>query len=285
MTTGKQQIAWKDRLLPTTTVHPGRWQFFQPTRYPVDCTRPITKPGAEEREIIGTITGRLGVMHALFLEVVCFYAERTKIIEGGSLQILVDPYQIRKTMGRTNKGGYSAEGIEVLTENLRRAALRFHSGSRGGGLPDIDGILDRIESSPRTRTHPITGKERPLKRVVLSPTYRSWLENDLKLHYDPSPLADLRHGVSAALARLVLTHRDQPVGGWKIDGLIEAVGAQATRRNRQLVREDADGLGAAGIVIDGGRVLRGVPATPAGVPATPAPYPLRQRAYPPRQRE
>ena len=280
MTTGKQQIAWTDRLLPTTTAHHARLQIFQPTRTPIYCTRPLTKPGAKG-EVIGTVEGKLGVMHALFLEVVCFYAERTKVIEGGSLQILVDPYQIRKTMGKAN-GCYSGEGLDTLIKDIKKAVIHFTG--EDSDLPDIDGILDRIEKSPRTRTHPITGKERPLKRVVLTPTYRSWLERDLKLHYDPSPLADLRHGISAALARLVLTHRDQPVGGWKINGLIEAVGVRATSRARQLIKEDASGLAALGILVDGGRVLKSpVHATPAGVHATPAPYTLRQRAYTPRQ--
>lgn len=279
MTTGKGVVAWKDRLLPTTTAQHARLQVFQPTRHPIACTRPLIRPGS--REVIGTVKGRLGVMHALFLEAVCFHAERIKVIEGGSLRILVDPYQIRRTMGRANSC-YSGEGLDILIEDVKGAIIRGLSDN--SGLADIDGILDRIEKSPRTRTHPITGEERPLKRVVLTPTYRSWLEHDLKLHYDPSPLADLRHGISAALARLVLTHRAQPAGGWKIDGLIKAVGAKATRRNRQLLREDAGGLAGAGIVIDGERVLKTVPATPGSVPATPAPYPLRQGAYLLRQR-
>ncbi len=279
MTTGKSVVAWKDRLLPTTTAQHARLQVFQPTRRPIACTRPLIRPGSQE--VIGTVKGRLGVMHALFLEAVCFHAERIKVIEEGSLAVLVDPYQIRKTMGRAD-GCYSGEGLNILIDDIKSTIIRFTDD--GSGLADIDGILDRIEKSSKTRTNPITGEDRPLKKVVLSPTYRSWLEHDLKLHYDPSPLADLRHGISAALARLVLTHRDQPTGGWKVDGLIEAVGAKATRRNRQLLREDAGGLAGAGIVIDGGRVLKTVPATPGGVPATPAPYPLRQGAYPLRQR-
>ncbi len=284
MTTTGKQIGWKDRLLPTTTVRHARLQIFQPTRHPVSCTREIIRPGT--RDVIGTVKGKLGVMHALFLEAVCFHAERTKIIEGGSLQILVDPYRIRKTMSAGSR--YSAEGAIALVEDIKKSVIRFNPGADDGDLPDIDGILDRIEASPRTRVNPVTGEARHLKRIVLSPTYRKWLEHDLGVHYDPSPLAGLRYGITAAVARLALTHRDQPNGGWRLDGLIQAVGAAPTRRNRQMIRKESEGLAAVGLTIDGSRVLkaeRTVPATPAGVTCTPAPYPPRPRAYPLRQRE
>jgi len=69
-------------------------------------------------------------------------------------------------------GGYSGAGLKMLTEDLRRAVIRCDFCARGDELPDIDGILDRIEASPKTRINPLTGEARPLKRVILSPTYR-----------------------------------------------------------------------------------------------------------------
>jgi len=93
------------------------------------------------------------------------------------------------------------------------------------------------------------------------------LEHDLKLHYDPAPLAKLRNGITVAVARLLLTHRDQPSGGWKLDGLIGAVGAHATRRNRQLVRQEGEALAKIGFVFDEDRIRKtgGVPASPGAV--------------------
>ena len=265
--TGNHFIPWADRLLPTTTVHQWRLQIFQPTKHPVFCTKELFKPGTQE--VIGTIEGKLGVTHSLFLESVCFRAERTKVLEGGSLAVLVDPYKIRTTMSKAG-GGYSGGGIDTLVKDLKKAVVHF-TDSDVGGLSDIDGILERIERSPKTRVNPLGTEARSLKRVILSPTYRSWLEHDLGLHYDPTPLADLRHGLTAAVARLVLTHRDQPVGGWKLDRLIRSVGADPTRRNRQLVRQDNEGLARVGLVIEEDRMRKmgGVPATPGSVPATP----------------
>ena len=81
-------------------------------------------------------------------------------------------------------------------------------------------------------------------------------DDPIPLHYDPTPLGAIRHGISAAVARQVLTHRDTPKGGWKLDGLIRAAGAEATRRNRQLVRQDQETLEGAGVLIVGDRVFQ-----------------------------
>ena len=216
MMTGKSVVAWRDRLLPTTTAHHSRLQLFQATRHPTFCTREVHTPWGS-----GTITGRLGTMHAQLLELYLFLCERVRDLESGGQQLLVDPYPVRRGMAG-GEGQYSAEGIKVLVRDLRGAT--FQLDMRGGGWL-VDGIIDRIAESPKRRYDPLTRTERSLTRVDITPTYRTFLDADLPLHYDPIGLARLRHGISQAVARLALSHRDQPRGGWSLDALIAAVGA------------------------------------------------------------
>lgn len=69
--------------------------------------------------------------------------------------------------------------------------------------------------------------------------------------------------ISQAVARHVLSHRTQPVGGWHIDTLIAAVtagavqaGSTAIRDRRREVLRDAPALLESGLLIDGSRVLK-----------------------------
>ncbi len=278
MTTGKQHaVAWKDRLLPTTTAHHSRLQLFQATRHPVFCTREVHTPWGS-----GTITGRLGTMHALLLEMYLFLCERARDLESGGQQLLVDPYPVRRGMSGGD-GQYSAEGIKRLAADLRAATFRLDL--RGGGWV-VDGIVDRIMESPKRRRDPLTGGERPLARVDITPTYRAFLAADLPLHYDPTPLGALRHGISQAITRLVLSHRDQPHGGWTLDALIAAVGAEtegsAGRKRRFEIRADRDGLAALGLEVAGDKIVKRVLSTPDSVPSTPGAFSPRPIAFPPR---
>ncbi|MEW6559962.1 MAG: hypothetical protein AB1412_07150 [Pseudomonadota bacterium] len=90
---------------------------------------------------------------------------------------------------------------------------------------------------------------------------------DKVLNYDPTPIARLEHGVSQAVARLLITHSvdRQPNGGWKIDTVIEATAGalndQDMRNARRRLRSDAVGLREIGIEIDDDRVRR-VPQPP-----------------------
>ena len=116
MTAG-DTVAWKDRLLPTTTVHQARLQLFQPTRHPVFCTRAMETPWGTAH-----VTGRLGQMHAFLLEALLFHAQKKRVLEEGSVQILVDPYDLRTTLSRAD-GGYSGKGMKTLAQDLRASAI------------------------------------------------------------------------------------------------------------------------------------------------------------------
>ena len=244
-------IPWAERIMPTTVSRLARLQVFQPTRAPTFQTREIATPYGG-----GTITGKLGQQHALLLDAICFHAEKKRVLENGALQLLIDPHNVRRTMSAHSR--YSGQGLATLAADLRGAVICVQV--PGAGLPTVDGLLDRLVPSPATRINPFTGEARHLYRAEISPTYRAWLERDpILLHYDPSPLARLSYGVTQALARLVLTHRDIPIGGWRLDTLLVGVGIDprdsvGMRNRRREVRHDAAELAGLGIIVRGDRV-------------------------------
>ena len=278
MTGSSKTIPWRDRLLPTSTVSHARLQFFQPTYFPKLCERAIKTPYGD-----GVVKGKLGMTHALLLELINFYAIKKHVGEDKALHVLVDLHDIRSGMSRDGSR-YSREGLTQIAADLKMTAIIIPHPSLGGDA--IDGILDRLVPTRVTRSGPFG--DRVLWRAQLSPTYRAILENDVPLHYDPTPIGRLRNGVSAAVARWVLTQRDTPQGGWHLNTVLHAVGAPTDgavgRKRRYETRADADGLMAAGIEVRGDRIFKTVLSTPAGVPSTPAAFSLRPQAFPGRPR-
>lgn len=238
--------------LPTTTVHQSRLQLYQPTRRPQWLERVIATPWGT-----ATVRGKIGQVHADIIEAICRHAEDHRTIPAtGHLQILVDPYKVRVTVG----GGkaYSKDTLWRMLTELREASITLEAPAQG--LKVLGGILDRVEESPATKINRLTGKPRQLWRVTLDPAFAAMLRDDLQLHYDPAPLAKIDAGVAQAIARHVLTHRDQPTGGWLMDTLIQLVGAGgdsvAMRHRRREVHKSADALRAVGIIVDGNRIKR-----------------------------
>ena len=196
------------------------------------------------------------------------------------MQILVDPYVLRTTLSRAD-GGYSGKGMKTLAQDLRASAITLDIPRLGPDGFVLDGLLNEITPSPATVLNPVTGEMRPLWRVTLTKTLAALLDRDLPLHYDPRPLAAIRMGTAAAVARWILTHRDCPQGGWQIDTVLAAVGAETTggsgRNRRREVRTDRAVLAELGIVINEDRIQRGgVYRTPGGVLSTPGACTVRQ---------
>ncbi len=246
-TTGKSVVAWKDRLLPTTTVHAARLQVFQPTRHPRFCTRTIkTSWGRAE------ITGRLGVMHALLLEATLFHAQKKRTLDDGGVQVLVDPYHLRTTLSRAN-GGYSGKGLKNLIRDLRVSAIKIDIPRLGTDAFVLDGFLNDVTPSPAVAINPVTRERRHLWRVTLTKTCAAMLAKDLPLHYDPHPFADFRTGTGAAIARWVLTHRDCPPEGWLVNTVLAGVGAEivgaAGENRRRDLKRDREALAEMGIEV------------------------------------
>ena len=112
-----------------------------------------------------------------------------------------------------------------------------------------------------TRPDPLTGGERRLWRVRLGVALAMLLKKDLPFYYHPGPIARLQHGISQAVARHVLTHRNNPLGGWYMDTLILAVCGEGTsnmtlRNYRRRLKEDSVQLLEIGIDLNGSRIKR-----------------------------
>lgn len=122
----------------------------------------------------------------------------------------------------------------------------------------MGGVIDLVEESIQVTSH--NGEKRYLWRVTLSSAYATLIAGDLPLHYDPAPLAKIERGISQAIARHVMTHRNRPEGGWSLDKLIKAVGAGNTavelRNRRREINQDAENLLLLGITVKDGRVFK-----------------------------
>lgn len=251
---GTHQVAEVLKNIPTSTAHQARLQLYQPTRRPQWMERIIATPWGT-----ATVRGKIGQVHADIIEAICRHAEDHRVIAAtGHMQILVDPYRVRVSVG----GGkaYSKDTLWRMLTELREVSVTLEVPSQG--LKVLGGILDRVEESPATRINHLTKKPRQLWRVTLDPAFAAMLRDDLQLYYDPAPLAKIETGVAQAIARHILTHRDQPTGGWLIDNLIKAVGADgdsvAMRHRRREIRACAESLKTVGLIVDADRIFREV---------------------------
>jgi len=239
------------KLLPTTTVTPARLRMCQPTQ------RPTYRVGEWITTSWGRckITGRFGQRHQDLLDSFLWNAEKMRRTDDGGIELLVDPAKVRRTM---SSGGYSLAGIQKLVKELREVTLELETPK----LSIMGGLVDHVVKSAEMRPNPMTGGERNLWRVRIGLALAELLDQDLWLHYDPTPITHLQCGISQAVARHILSHNNQPPGGWIIDNVIQSVSgdlaASAMIDRRRELRRDASGLASAGIAIVGDRIWKRV---------------------------
>jgi len=245
-----------NQVVPTSTVMLARVMIFQPSQRPQESKREWMYTSHGRCRVIG----RLGQRHADIMESILYVAERRRDISDGGIELLVDPAKLRRTLSDSQ---YSHDHIKKLLSELRAATMEIVTPdmeSRGDSI--IGGLIDHIIPSPMTRYDPLTKGERHLWNVRLGVVLVTLIEKDLCLCYPPAPIVRLQHGISQALARHVLTHKDIPSRGWRLDTLIRAVGGEdlsssMLRNYRWRLKKDASGLLESGIKIDdGNRVKR-----------------------------
>lgn len=227
--------------LPTSTATPTRLCVFQATRRPKQITKTI-----ETAFGYLTIDGQLGQAHADLMECLMYCAEKHRIKEG-RLEVLIDPYSLRKSLG--SSGQYSASQIKILRTDLKKAILTIDT-------EDIEcecNILEKVVISKIGRPDPrrwMTG-ERKLEYWVFSQEWTEIINKDIKRYYNPLPLCGIEAGSVSAIARHILTHQHQPNGGWKLAGLLKAVDvARSASKVRQELIQHADVLAELGIEFD-----------------------------------
>lgn len=248
--------------LPTTTSHQARLRIYQPTRKPIMCARFVPTPWGT-----ATITGKIGQGHADVMEAIFRESFRSRFMEDGSMQILVDPHKVRLTAC----GGLyqlSHKRLDEITTDLMQTVIdmsipgRDYSMDKGVLVTSIeDSIIDAIPS-PKARSTSFNIKNRKMWRVDLGRHYVRLIEKDIKLYYDPRPIARLNSGVAQAVARHLLTHSTEPNGGWIIDNVIEAVGANPNKSSKTLwerrneIKEDEEGFKKMGLIIEDERIRK-----------------------------
>ena len=204
--------------LPTATAYPARLRMCQPTQRPTYRTGEwiVTSWGRCR------VTGRLGQRHQDVLEAFMWHAEDTREIEDGGVELLVDPAKVRRTL---SDSGYSLGRLRSFIDDLMSVSIELKAVN---GLWVLGGLLDHVTESNATKPDPLTRGTRHLWRVRLGMAFVQLLKKDVHLYHDPTPIARLQTGAAQALARHVLSHSSQPNGGWRLDGLIEAVCGEMT---------------------------------------------------------
>lgn len=239
-----------NKRLPVTTVHQSRLQLFQPTRKPKDIKKSIVTPwGTLE------VKGKLGQLHACFIESLFYHAEDRRFLDDGRIQLLIDPYAIRLAMNGDG-GEYSYSGMWAIAKDIMHSVLDMYI--QKSKMRICGHILESIEESNSTKENPFSHKERSMWRVTISKEFASLMLNDLALGYEPKAISKLTHGVSQAIVRFIKTHKDQPNGGWTMDYLIGAVGAGGSssmiRNRRREIKSDSEAFKTLGITIDDSRI-------------------------------
>jgi len=259
---------------PTTTCTPARVRLYQPTR------RPERRDGDWQENSWGRckVNGRLGQQHADVMDAINYTALRAVETADGAIHLLVDPAKVRRRLGT---GGYSGQRLWQLLREIRNAEIEIKTPKFEAVGSLISEFVKASETRPARLTKNRDGEGVPalrhLWRIRIGPLGVALLAQDLRLHYDPAPIARLSHGISQAVARHMLTHsldRKPRGGSWTLAGLIRAVGGGGTpqdmRNARRRVKADKEGLRGCGVVVVNGRVWpEGVPQRPDIVPQRP----------------
>lgn len=235
--------------LPTSTVHQARLRVFEPTR------RATYKERINKTEWgYSRILGKLGQVHADFIEAIFFHAEKIERYGSGQVVLIVDPYKVRMSMGGGKQ--YSHKALKIIAENLRSGIIEIKIKDKG--MRTMGGIIDNITESTISKINPMNKeKERFMWKVAVNSLYVSLMREDLNVRYDPLPIAQLDSGISQAIVRFCKGHKNSPNGGWILDNLIFMVGAintdsspQVLRDRRREVRKDATKMQKCGVILD-----------------------------------
>ena len=237
--------------LPTSTVHQARLRIFQPTRRPALIEETLDTAFGRVR-----VKGRLGQQHADVLEAILLVGTNAAALDGGRIKLLVDPARVRRVANQN-----SGETLNRVRDDLMQALVEIRDPPMLGVEPGVGHLIDDIEFAVRAdgtrvtavaRRGPLRGAyERSLWRVDLGKTLCKLIAADLWLHRSPAEISRLRHGISQAVARHVLSHREGWCDDWGADALIRAVAgdlpSQSLRDRRRELAADADALARLGV--------------------------------------
>lgn len=234
---------------PTNTLHTIRLQMFQATRRPQMIEKIIETAHGKVR-----IKGRLGQAHLDVFEAICYSRERKKEVDE-RIHIFVDPWEVRKKSGQM-----SGTTLEKILDDLMQAIIEIIEPNH---LVCVGHLVDHVDIAKNAKTDvPITkpGKfgDREMWSVEIGKAFCKLVRQDVWVGYNPAPIARIESGISQAVARHALTHREVPNGGWKMDTLIKSVAGDVTdstlRKYRERIRDDAEKLSEIGVFVENDRI-------------------------------
>lgn len=245
--------------LPRIAVaHESQLPVFQPTRRPA----PLVRHRCETPYGTVTVTGRLGQGHRDLLDAILFCREKIHIVDD-RLSVMVDPYQLRKAIsaGRTM---LPYAHIHKLLRDLRLAEVEMEWRSTKRSYRSMDAIIATVVESTATKrvamgTFAQRGEDgtdkdhRDMLKITFGQGMTRLLRDDHNVHYALGTVVGMKHGLSQAIARYCLSHREVHEG---FDGICERVGFNAGRKTTSASRkakmelvDDAAALATLGIHI------------------------------------
>ena len=244
--------------LPTSTALLARLKVFEPTVRPT--MKGVRSHGSSWGE--STITGRLGQRHADLLEMILFSALEHQREPDGRIHLLVDDYQVRKGLEK----GYVASGSQygVWLRELQTATLEltpdgWESPVTGRLIDEVGVSAERVKAPGGLRAVKEKDGERHLKLVILGQAMSKLIGKDVPCFYDPRLVADCWAGIAKAVVRHVLTHKKFLDAGWRLETVLNYVGAEDKSKwpfRRRELGACAEYLSGFGIRVENERVFR-----------------------------
>lgn len=243
------------KVCSTTTTLESRLRIAQPTRRPILLEQVNTNSYGTVR-----VKGKLGQQHLDVLSAIRYSGKPVRM-DDGRIKLLCDPAEVRRISNQTSGSTFKNirdDLMAFIVEIIEPKPLACI-----GHLVDHIGNATKSDGSLILARNPFGG-ERHLWRVELGKAACMLLDTDFRLDYDPGPIARLEHGITQAIARHLMTHKNEPNGGWIIDNLIKMVAgdisAQAMRDRRRELRSEECALKIIGYLVVGDRLKRGAKA-------------------------
>ncbi|HEX7324285.1 MAG TPA: hypothetical protein VF292_02885 [Rhodanobacteraceae bacterium] len=251
--------------MATTTVMLPRLNIFQPTFHPV--YRDTGWIGPETARC--RVRGCLGQRHEAVLEAIMHNASHVRVVTGPDgcvdvAEITADPAAIRRALSAHGES-YGHSKLVGLLDDLAHTLVSVDYTRKGVRYQATGSLL--ADFVLRTRTgdklwNPVTREnDRSAWTFRLGRTFIYLYGNDIPRFWDPGQFRPLTTGIAQAVARYVLAHANNPIGGWKLDTLIHAVlpGDITTvtlRHRRRELRLAAPALKTLGVLLENDRVRK-----------------------------
>jgi len=233
-----------------TTESLNRLPVFEPTRMATYKKRVFE--GKNGKLIV---EGHLGQVHKNLLETILFKQETYSFSEYEGkklLQVRYDEYKVEKYLSK--KSRYSQKGYQRLIEDMKQSYIELETNKiKVKGTLILEKNASKITRMSRILPNRIR-KEIPYAVITFGSVLTELFEKDAHLKYDPKPIIGLRHGISQALVRFLLTNKNHPQEGYNLKALLERLEGQIENKRWwriiEYLKKDAETLEKLGIVIN-----------------------------------